>query len=98
MKGYLLHAVNDLRYEEREYPECATGWCVVKVIAAGICSSDRLSAGIQREHFYRLEQPENLLDHEKQVLPIFRIYPGGNARDFANLLPGTVCRNNRKVV
>lgn len=40
MKGYSLHAVNDLRYEELEYPECATGWCVVKVKAAGICSSD----------------------------------------------------------
>lgn len=40
MKGYSLHAVNDLCYEELEYPECATGWCVVKVKAAGICSSD----------------------------------------------------------
>lgn len=40
MKGYSLQAVNDLRYEELEYPECATGWCVVKVKAAGICSSD----------------------------------------------------------
>ena len=40
MKGYSLHAVNDLRYEKLEYPECTTGWCVVKVKAAGICSSD----------------------------------------------------------
>lgn len=40
MKGYSLHAVNDLCYEELEYPECESGWCVVKVKAAGICSSD----------------------------------------------------------
>lgn len=40
MKGYSLHAVNDLRYEELEYPEFTSGWCVVKVKAAGICSSD----------------------------------------------------------
>lgn len=53
---------------------------------------------VQREHFHGLEQPENLLHHKEQVLPVFRIYPSGNARDFANLLPGTVCRNNRKMV
>lgn len=40
MKGYSLHAVNTLIYEELEYPKCADGWCVVKVKAAGICSSD----------------------------------------------------------
>ena len=50
------------------------------------------------EHFHGLEQPENLLHHKEQVLPVFRFYPGGNARNFANLLPGTVCRNNCKMV
>ena len=40
MKAYLLHAVNDLRYEDVEYPKCPSGWCVIKVKAAGICSSD----------------------------------------------------------
>lgn len=40
MKGYSLHAVNNLCYEELEYPKCESGWCVVKVKAAGICSSD----------------------------------------------------------
>ena len=40
MKGYALHAVNDLRYEELPYPACPSGWCVVRVKAAGICSSD----------------------------------------------------------
>ncbi len=39
-RGYSLHAVNDFRYEEFEYPKCARGWCIVKVKAAGICSSD----------------------------------------------------------
>lgn len=40
MKGYALHAVNDLRYEELPYPACPSGWCIVRVKAAGICSSD----------------------------------------------------------
>lgn len=40
MKGYSLHEINNLCYEELEYPICETGWCVVKVKAAGICSSD----------------------------------------------------------
>ena len=40
MKGYSLHAVNNLCYEKLEYPKCESGWCVVKVKAAGICSSD----------------------------------------------------------
>ena len=40
MKGYSLHAVNDLRFEELNYPECPSGWCVVEVKFAGICSSD----------------------------------------------------------
>lgn len=40
MKVYSLHAVNDLRYEEVPYPDCPQGWCVVKVKACGICSSD----------------------------------------------------------
>ena len=40
MKGYYLHAVNDLRFEELDYPDCPPGWCIVKVIYTGICSSD----------------------------------------------------------
>lgn len=40
MKSYNLHAVNDLRYEEVELPQLSPGWCLVKVKAAGICSSD----------------------------------------------------------
>lgn len=40
MKAYNLHAVNDLRYEEVPMPECGSGWAVVEVKAAGICSSD----------------------------------------------------------
>ena len=40
MKGYSLHAVNDLVYEELNYPECPTGWSIVKVSYSGICSSD----------------------------------------------------------
>lgn len=40
MKAYNLHAVNDFRYEEVPMPECESGWAVVEVKAAGICSSD----------------------------------------------------------
>lgn len=40
MKAYNLHAVNDLRYEEVPMPECPSGWAIIKVKAAGICSSD----------------------------------------------------------
>lgn len=40
MKAYVLHGVNDLRYDEINKPECPEGWAIVKVKAAGICSSD----------------------------------------------------------
>lgn len=40
MKAYVLHKVNDLRYEEIVQPSCPEGWAIVKVKAAGICSSD----------------------------------------------------------
>lgn len=40
MKAYVLHAINDFRYEETEMPECPKGWAIIKVKAAGICSSD----------------------------------------------------------
>lgn len=40
MKAYVLHGINDLRYEDITMPECQKGWAVVKVKAAGICSSD----------------------------------------------------------
>ncbi|WP_270439106.1 galactitol-1-phosphate 5-dehydrogenase [Bacteroides bouchesdurhonensis] len=40
MKAYVLHAVNDLHYDEINIPECPKGWAIIKVKAAGICSSD----------------------------------------------------------
>lgn len=40
MKAYVLHGVNDLRYDEINIPECPEGWAIIKVKAAGICSSD----------------------------------------------------------
>lgn len=40
MKAYVLHNVNDLRYEDVPMPECPKGWVIVQVKAAGICSSD----------------------------------------------------------
>lgn len=40
MKAYVLHDIADLRYEDRDKPKCPKGWAVIKVKAAGICSSD----------------------------------------------------------
>lgn len=40
MKAYVLKAVNDLVYQEVPTPVLSHGWVLVKVKAAGICSSD----------------------------------------------------------
>lgn len=40
MKAYVLHGIGDLRCEDRPVPELPSGWALVKVLAAGICSSD----------------------------------------------------------
>lgn len=40
MKAYVLHGIGDLRYEDRPIPELRPGWALVRVLAAGICSSD----------------------------------------------------------
>ena len=40
MKAYNLYGINDLRYEDIEEPALKDGWALVKVKAAGICSSD----------------------------------------------------------
>lgn len=40
MKAWVLHGVNDLRYEERELPETREGEVLLRVEAAGICGSD----------------------------------------------------------
>ena len=40
MKAYVLHGIGDLRYEDVPLPELRPGWALVKVLAAGICSSD----------------------------------------------------------
>ena len=40
MKAYNLHGIGDLRYEDILIPDITSGWALVKVKAAGICSSD----------------------------------------------------------
>lgn len=40
MKAYVLHGIGDLRYEDCPIPKIPSGWALVKVLAAGICSSD----------------------------------------------------------
>ena len=40
MKAYVLHGIGDLRYEDCPLPEIRPSWALVKVLAAGICSSD----------------------------------------------------------
>lgn len=40
MKAYVLHGIGDLRYEDCPIPKIPSGWALVRVLAAGICSSD----------------------------------------------------------
>lgn len=40
MKAYVLHDIGKLTYDEIPIPDCPAGWAIVKVKAAGICSSD----------------------------------------------------------
>lgn len=40
MKANVLHGTGDLRFEEVLLPPCSPGWALVRVRAAGICSSD----------------------------------------------------------
>lgn len=40
MKAYVLHGVNDLRFEEFQTPQLKVGEVLVRVMAAGICGSD----------------------------------------------------------
>jgi len=40
MKGYSLHAVRELYFEDLDYPRCPHDWCIVQVKYVGICSSD----------------------------------------------------------
>lgn len=40
MNAYVLEAVNQLVYKDVALPECPPGWAIIKVKAAGICSSD----------------------------------------------------------
>lgn len=40
MKAYVLHGIGDLRYEDCPLPKIRPGWALVRVLAAGICSSD----------------------------------------------------------
>ena len=42
MQAYVLHGIDDLRYEQADMPELKPGWVIVKVMAAGICGSDIL--------------------------------------------------------
>ena len=40
MKAWVLHGINDIRFETKEKPALAPGEVLVKVKAAGICGSD----------------------------------------------------------
>ena len=40
MKAYVLKGINDLCYCDVPSPKLEKGWCIIKVKAAGICSSD----------------------------------------------------------
>lgn len=40
MHAYVLHGIDDLRYEQADMPDLKPGWALVEVMAAGICGSD----------------------------------------------------------
>lgn len=40
MHAYVLHEINDLRYEQADMPDLKPGWALIEVMAAGIGSSD----------------------------------------------------------
>lgn len=40
MKAWVLYGTGDLRYEDTPIPSCPSGWGIVRIRAAGICSSD----------------------------------------------------------
>ena len=40
MHAYVLHGIDDLRYEQADMPDLKPGWALIEVIAAGICGSD----------------------------------------------------------
>ena len=40
MHAYVLHGIDDLKYEQADMPDLKPGWVLVEVMAAGICGSD----------------------------------------------------------
>ena len=40
MKAWMLHGINDLRFETVEKPELKEGEVLVKVLATSVCGSD----------------------------------------------------------
>ena len=40
MKAWILHDINDIRYEETQTPEPKSGEVCIRVMAAGVCGSD----------------------------------------------------------
>lgn len=59
MKAGVVHAKNDIRYEEIEKPEAKAGQVVIKVKYTGICGSDVPRVNGDASHFY-----PNVLGHE----------------------------------
>ena len=42
MKAYVLNKIGDLSYQDVPKPELKKDWALIKVKAAGICSSDTI--------------------------------------------------------
>lgn len=40
MHAYVLHGIDDMRYEQADMPDLKPGWALVEVMVAGICGSD----------------------------------------------------------
>ena len=60
MKAYVLNKIGDLSYQDVPKPELKKDWALIKVKAAGICSSD---AFMREEHtIFLLFLDTNLLE------------------------------------
>lgn len=62
MKAYVLNKIGDLSYQDVPKPELKKDWALIKVKAAGICSSD-IPRIMREEHtIFLLFLDTNLLE------------------------------------
>ena len=88
MKAAVLHANQDLRYEEIETPKAGPGEVVIRVKATGICGSDVPRVHTNAAHYYPI-----VLGHEFSgiISEIGEGVTGLNVGDYATAAPLIPC-------